>query len=63
MIEESYSWVAQIIHMQGVQVLLGERANGIHHVVDQRLEVAGFKVQLDFGRLDVGEIQDIVDQL
>ncbi len=48
--------------LQCVVVSLEQRADGAGHIVDQCGYVEGLQIQLDLAGLDLGEVEDIVDQ-
>jgi hypothetical protein len=45
-----------------VGVLYRQRLDGLDHAADQRCEREGFELQLHAARLDLREVEDVVDQ-
>ena len=45
-----------------VAVLRRHRADGLHHVLDQRRDREGLDVEVHLAGLDLGQIEDVVDQ-
>ena len=50
------------LDQQAVLVLLGELARGADHLVDQRRELHGLRIELELAGFDLGEVEHLVDE-
>ena len=54
---------ARVVYFKAVPSLLGARPHCAGHIGHGRGEVAGREVHHHLARLDLGKVQDVVDQL
>ena len=50
------------VNDEAVLVLLGELARSTDHLVDQRCELHGLRIELKFAGLDLREVEHLVDE-
>ena len=50
------------VHRQGVLLLVHQRPDGVHHLGDGSRQVERLEVQLHLAGLDLGQVEDAVDQ-
>ena len=54
--------VRRAFDSEAIAVLSRHRLDGLNHILDNRRERERFEVKLHAPRLDLGEVEDVVDQ-